>query len=323
MTDEKPGCVHAGRGETGRRVRRKPPQTRSTRIEMDGWVNLDKPVGITSTQAVGRLKFLFNAKKAGHAGTLDPLASGVLPIAFGEATKTVPIVQDGTKAYRFRVRWGEESATDDFEGEIVARSERRPSGAEIVAVLPRFVGLVEQTPPTYSAIKIEGSRAYDLARDGESFTIAARSIHVYRLDLVLADPDSAVLEAECGKGAYVRAIARDLGRALGCYGHVIELRRTRVGPFSADAAVPLDLLPVEADLMARAMLPLQAGLAELAFLPVDRNGAAILRRGQTLLLRGAAPASGPAWAACFGTPIAFGMIEDGYFVATRVFNVME
>jgi tRNA pseudouridine55 synthase len=323
MTDEQPGRVQPGRGETGRRGRRNPPQTRSTRIEIDGWVNLDKPVGITSTQAVGRLKFLFNAKKAGHAGTLDPLASGVLPIAFGEATKTVPIVQEGTKAYLFRVRWGEESATDDSEGEIVARSDRRPSGAEIVAVLPRFVGLVEQTPPTYSAIKIEGSRAYDLARDGESFTIAARPIHVYRLDLVSADPDSAVLEAECGKGAYVRAIARDLGRALGCYGHVIELRRTRVGPFSADAAVPLDRLPVEADLMARAMLPLQAGLAELASLPVDRNSAAILRRGQTLLLRGAAPAPGPAWAACFGTPIAFGMIEDGYFVSTRVFNVME
>ncbi len=320
MTDERGERTPAGSGEPGKRARGKAPQRRSTRAEVDGWVNLDKPVGVTSTQAVGRLKFLFNAKKAGHAGTLDPLASGVLPVAFGEATKTVPIVQEGTKAYRFRVRWGEESATDDSEGEIVARSAKRPSGAEIAALLPRFVGLIEQTPPTYSAIKIDGARAYDLARDGESFSIASRPIRVYRLDLVSSDPDSAVLEAECGKGAYVRAIARDVGRALGCYGHVIELRRTRVGPFSADTVVPLDRLPDDADLMGRAMLPLQQGLAELACLPVDRNGAAILRRGQRLLLRGAAPAAGPAWAACFGTPVAFGVIEDGYFVSTRVFN---
>jgi len=309
--------------ETGRQGRRSRRQNRSSQIEVNGWVNLDKPVGVTSTQAVGRLKFLFNARKAGHAGTLDPLASGVLPVAFGEATKTVPIVQEGTKAYRFRVRWGEERATDDSEGEILARSDRRPTAAEILAALPRFVGLIEQTPPTFSAIKIDGSRAYDLARDGASFSIAARPIHVYRLDLVSADPDSAVLEAECGKGAYVRAIARDLGRALDCHGHVIELRRTRVGPFSADAAVPLDRLPDDADLMARAILPLQAGLAEIASLPVDRDGAAALRRGQPLLLRGAAPAAGPAWAGCFGTPVAFGVIESGYFVPTRVLNVED
>ena len=147
----------------------KPRQKRSSRVEVDGWINLDKPTGVSSTQAVGRLKFLFNAKKAGHAGTLDPLASGVLPVAFGEATKTVPIVQDGAKAYRFRVRWGEESATDDAEGEIVARSDRRPAPAEIEALLPRFVGVVLQTPPTFSAIRIDGARAYDLAREGESF----------------------------------------------------------------------------------------------------------------------------------------------------------
>jgi tRNA pseudouridine55 synthase len=321
MTDEQAERAPADEGD--RRGRRRPPQKRSTRAEVTGWVNLDKPIGVTSTQAVGRLKFLFNAKKAGHAGTLDPLASGVLPVAFGEATKTVPIVQEGTKAYRFRVRWGEESATDDSEGEIIARSDIRPSAAQIAVLLPRFVGLIEQTPPTYSAIKIDGARAYDLARDGESFSIAARPIRVYRLDLVSADPDSALLEAECGKGAYVRAIARDLGRALGCYGHVVELRRTRVGPFSADTGIPLGRLPDDVDLMARAMLPLQAGLAELASVPVDRNGAAILRRGQPLLLRGAAPSAGPAWIVCFGTPVAFGVIEDGYFVSTRVFNAKE
>jgi tRNA pseudouridine55 synthase len=297
------------------------PQKRSSRVEIDGWINLDKPTGVTSTQAVGRLKFLFNAKKAGHAGTLDPLASGVLPVAFGEATKTVPVVQDGAKAYRFRVRWGEESATDDAEGEIVARSDRRPSPPEIEALLPRFVGAILQTPPTFSAIRIDGARAYDRAREGESFEMQPRPIHVYRLALISAERDAAVLEAECGKGAYVRAIERDLGRAHGCYGHVIELRRTRVGPFSADAAVALDRLPDDAGLMAGALLPVEAGLAEIPLLAIDRTGAAILRRGQKLLLRGSAPARGPAFADCFGTPVAFGVIEDGYFVSTRVFNL--
>ena len=301
--------------------RRDKAQKRSTRVEINGWINLDKPTGVSSTQAVGRLKFLFNAKKAGHAGTLDPLASGVLPVAFGEATKTVPIVQDGVKAYRFRVRWGEESATDDAEGEIVARSDRRPGPAEIEAVLPRFVGCVLQTPPTFSAIRIEGARAYDLAREGESFEIEPRPVHVYRLDLISTESEAAVFEAECGKGAYVRAIARDLGRALGCYGHVIELRRTRVGPFSAEAAVPLDRLPGDVELMLHALQPVQAGLAEMPLLPIDRAGAAILRRGQKLLVRGPAPTQGPAYAQCFGTPIAFGVIEDGYFAPTRVFNL--
>ena len=304
--------------EDHRRGARQPK--RSTRVEVDGWINLDKPVGVSSTQAVSQVKFLFNAKKAGHAGTLDPLASGVLPIALGEATKTVPIVQDGAKAYCFRVRWGEESETDDAEGMIVARADQRPSPAEVEALLPRFVGMIMQTPPTFSAIKVVGARAYDLAREGESFVIPARPIQVYRLTLMSTDVDSAVFEAECGKGAYVRAIARDLGRALGCYGHVIELRRTRVGPFSGDAAMPLDRLPVDADLMARALLPLQAGLAEMRLLPVDRNGAATLRRGGKLLLRGQALADGPAWAACLGTPIAFGAVEGGYFVSSRVFN---
>ena len=301
--------------------RRGKPQKRTSRIEIDGWINLDKPTGVSSTQAVGRLKFLFNARKAGHAGTLDPLASGVLPVAFGEATKTVPIVQDGAKAYRFRVRWGEESATDDAEGEIVARSDRRPAPAEIEALLPRFVGVILQTPPTFSAIRIDGARAYDLAREGESFQIQPRPINVYRLDLISTERDTAVLEAECGKGAYVRAIARDLGRALGCYGHVIELRRTRVGPFSADTAVELDRLSDAAGLMARALLPVQAGLAELPILAIDRAGAATLRRGQRLLLRGQAPLHGPAYADCFGTPIAFGVIHEGHFVSTRVFNL--
>jgi tRNA pseudouridine55 synthase len=318
--DAREDRLSAANARAGRRLGQ-PRQKRSSRLEINGWINLDKPTGVSSTQAVGRLKFLFNAKKAGHAGTLDPLASGVLPVAFGEATKTVPVVQDGAKSYRFRVRWGEESATDDAEGEIVARSDRRPAAAEIESILPRFVGAILQTPPTFSAIRIAGSRAYDLARDGETFEIEARPIHVYRLELIAAESDDAVLEAECGKGAYVRAIARDLGRALGCFGHVIELRRTRVGPFSVDAGIPLDRLPDDGDLMARAILPLQAGLAEIPIVPVDRSAAATLRRGQKLLLRGPAPTQGRAYIECFGTPIAFGVVEEGYFVSTRVFNL--
>ena len=272
-------------GEEKRRERApKREPRRSTRVDINGWINLDKPIGMTSTQAVGELKFLFNAKKAGHAGTLDPLASGVLPVAFGEATKTVPVVQEGTKAYRFTVKWGEETDTDDAEGRVTAASEARPSPAEIAAVLPRFIGVIEQTPPMYSAIKIAGERAYDLARDGAEFEIAAREIVVHRLDLVAAERDSASFEAECGKGAYVRAIARDLGRALGCGGHVAMLRRDRVGPFHADQSVALPTLAASPEARGAALLSVEAGLAELTRIAVDRNGASILRRGQKLLV---------------------------------------
>ena len=322
MSDEAEIAATPAEPGTQASKRGKAPPRRSTRVEVNGWINLDKPVGVTSTQAVAQLKYLFNAKKAGHAGTLDPLASGVLPVAFGEATKTVPIVQEGTKAYRFVVKWGEETDTDDAEGKVVARSERRPTREEIEAALPRFVGLISQTPPTFSAIRIAGERAYDLARGGEAFEIAARPILVHRLELVAAEPDEARFEAECGKGAYVRAIARDLGRALGCYGHIVLLRRTRVGPFLATSAAALEALRESPEARAAAMLPVEAGLAELPRLAIDRHGAAILRRGQKLLLRGAdAPHEGPAYAACFGSPIAFGNIEGGYFVSTRVFNL--
>jgi tRNA pseudouridine55 synthase len=297
-------------------------QRRSTRVEVNGWVCLDKPVGLTSTQAVAQVKYLFNAKKAGHAGTLDPLASGVLPIAFGEATKTVPIVQDGVKIYRFGVKWGEETDTDDAEGRIVATSDFRPDAQAILTHLPGFIGVISQVPPVYSAIKIAGERAYDLAREGAEIVMAPREIVVHRLDLISSEPSMAIFEAECGKGTYVRAIARDLGRLLKCYGHVVLLRRTRVGPFSSDRGVTLDRLREAPELSAQAMLPIDAGLAELPCIALDRDGAAILRRGQKLLLRGAhAPAEGLAYAAHRGAPIAFGMVEAGYFVSTRVFNL--
>jgi tRNA pseudouridine55 synthase len=295
---------------------------RAPRAEVNGWVNLDKPVGVTSTQAVGRLKALFNAKKAGHAGTLDPLASGVLPVALGEATKTVPVVQDGMKSYRFSVQWGVETDTDDGEGRAVQQSERRPEASAIAAALPRFTGVIWQTPPQYSAIKIAGERAYDLARDGAQFEIAAREILVHRLELVAHSGEQSTFEADCGKGAYVRSLARDLGRLLGCYGHVSLLRRTRVGPFLVDAGVTFAVIESAPEALAAALLGVEAGLSELQRVTVDRNGAAALRRGQRLLLRGqAAPEEGPVYAVCFGSPVAVGIVENGEFVSTRVFNL--
>jgi tRNA pseudouridine55 synthase len=296
---------------------------RSNRVVVDGWVVLDKPVGMTSTHAVSRLKRIFNAKKAGHAGTLDPLASGVLPIAFGEATKTVPFVQDGEKAYRFTVRWGIETNTDDSDGEPTERSDLRPSVDQIVEMLPHFLGTILQRPPAFSAIKIAGERAYDLARDGEVVEIAPRPVTIHSLELVETTDESATLEAQCGKGTYVRAIARDLGRMLGCFGHVTALRRTRVGPFGEVDLVTLDMLE-EAGLSAvRHMRPVEAGLTELPCVVVDRNSAARLRRGQSILLRGRdAPAEGETiYAACDGAPVAFGQVTAGELAPSRVFNL--
>ncbi len=295
---------------------------RSSRVEVNGWLALDKPVGLTSTQAVSRLKRLFNAKKAGHAGTLDPLASGVLPVAFGEATKTVPFVQDGEKAYRFVVQWGVETDTDDAEGKAVETSAARPAPEAIAGLLPCFTGEILQRPPAFSAIKIDGERAYDLARDGEKVDIAPRPVTIHALRLVDAEPDRAVLEAECGKGTYVRAIARDLGRALGCFGHVAALRRTRVGPFFEADSTPLAELLEAPERAHEALLSVEAGLAELPCILLDRAGAARLRRGQSVILRGRdAPLGGAAYAVCSGVVIASGVVEAGEFQPSRVFNL--
>ncbi len=294
----------------------------SARNDVHGWVVLDKPAGMTSTHAVSRLKRIFNAKKAGHAGTLDPLATGVLPVAFGEATKTVPFVQDGEKVYRFTVRWGAETDTGDSDGRVAAHSNARPAAAGILALLPRFTGPIQQLPPSYSAIKINGERAYDLARGGQAPVLSPRPVTIYALDLIDAGRDEAVFEASCGKGTYVRAIARDLGRSLGCYGHVSALRRTRVGPFSeADAAAFMDL--ADGVIKARqAMRRTEAGLMELPCITVDRGTAAKLRRGQSILLRGHdAPFDGFAFAACCGVVVAVGAIENGELIPGRVFNL--
>jgi tRNA pseudouridine55 synthase len=295
--------------------------------DVHGWVVLDKPVGMSSTHAVSVVKRLFQAKRAGHAGTLDPLASGVLPIALGEATKTVPFVMEGRKVYRFTVRWGEERDTDDAEGRITASAPERPSAAAVAALLPRFVGQIAQVPPRFSAVKIDGERAYDLARDGEAVDIAPRQVEIHHLELTeTPDPDHATLLAECGKGTYVRALARDMGRALGCLGHVAGLRRTAVGPFGEDVAVSLDALQRlrSGEAIERAaLLPIEAGVAALPALQVSSSDAGRLARGQAVLLRGRdAPVMG-GWVSVSsgGALIALAQVERGELRPRRIFNL--
>jgi tRNA pseudouridine55 synthase len=294
---------------------------RSGRAVVDGWVALDKPVGLTSTQAVSRLKRIYNAQKAGHAGTLDPLASGILPVAFGEATKTVPFVQDGEKAYRFTVRWGIETDTDDSDGRMTRESAARPERAALEALLPQFTGEILQTPPQFSAIKIAGERAYDIAREGEQVELKPRAVRIRSLTLIESSADEATFIMECGKGAYVRALARDLGRVLGCFGHVTALRRTRVGPFVEEDAYTLDEIENQ-NMAGEALLSVEAGLAELPCVVVDRDTAARLRRGGSVILRGRdAPHEGVVYAACGGVPVAFGEIVQGALAPARVFNL--
>jgi tRNA pseudouridine55 synthase len=294
-----------------------------------GWIVLDKPVGVTSTNAVARVKRMFQAAKAGHAGTLDPLASGILPIALGEATKTVPYVVDGLKSYRFTVRWGEETETDDNEGEVTQRSDKRPSLSDIERLLPDFTGEIEQVPPRYSAIKVEGARAYDLAREGNEFQLAARLVQVNQLTIQeLPDNDHAILEAECGKGTYVRSLARDLGRALGCFGHVSQLRRTRVGPFMEDATISLDKLEELSHSAAgqegldAILESVETALDDIPALAISGDDAAKLKRGQAVLLRGrdAPIINGPVYATSRGTLVALGEVKRGELRPKRVFN---
>lgn len=299
---------------------------RAKKVDVHGWIVLDKAFDQTSTHAVSQVRRLFNAKKGGHAGTLDPRATGLLPIALGEATKTVPFVMDGRKTYRFTVAWGAETTTDDTEGEVTARSQLRPTRAAIEALLPRYTGTILQVPPKFSAIKVDGERAYDLARDGEAVALEARPIVIDSLRLVAVTPDSAELEAECGKGTYVRAIARDLGRDLGCLGHVAQLRRTRVGPFGEDDTVTLEELRelaegrIAGQTLEDALLPVEAALAEVPEVKVTRDVAARLVRGQSAILRGRdAPLAGPVWASAAGEPVALCEVERGELVPKRVF----
>jgi len=305
----------------------KEPQRRRERRDVHGWLVLDKPVGMTSTHAVGVIKRSFNAKRAGHAGTLDPLASGVLPIALGEATKTVSFVMEGRKIYRFTIRWGEERDTDDAEGRIVARSPERPSQEHVRALLPRFTGLIEQVPPRFSAVKIDGERAYDLAREGEMVELEARAIEIHALEWTAApDPDHTDLAAACGKGTYIRALARDMGRELGCYGHVAQLRRTAVGPFDESSAVTLEALQEGFDATGagiRHLLPVESGLAALPALRVSLADAGRLARGQAVLLRGRDAPMIEGWVSIStqGALVGLAEVERGELRPRRIFNL--
>jgi len=253
---------------------------------VNGWVCFDKPLGMGSTQAVGKLRWLFDAQKAGHAGTLDPLATGVLPIALGEATKTVAFMMDAAKTYRFTIAWGETTTTLDREGAVTEASDVRPTREAIEAALLRFVGEISQIPPAYSAIKVDGERAYDLARAGETVELAARTVRIDALRLLEADADSATLEMDCGKGTYVRALARDLAAALGACAHVSVLRRTRVGPFREAEAIRLETLE---DLRHKAaalegLLPVETALDDIPALAITEDDAFRLAQGRSIVL---------------------------------------
>lgn len=295
-----------------------------------GWLILDKPAGLTSTKAVGKLRHLFDAQKAGHAGTLDPLATGVLPIGFGEATKTVPFVMDGTKVYRFMVRFGIQTATDDTEGEMIAESEMRPGREAIEAILPQFTGDIAQVPPRFSALKVDGARAYDLAREDAEFELKSRPVRIDRLSLMeMPDSDHAVLEAECGKGTYVRALARDLGLALGSCGHVSALRRCRVGAFNEADAISLAKLEelghsaADREALLSLLKPLETALDDIPALAVSSQDAVRLQRGQSVLIRGrdAPILEGPVYATSRGVLVAVGEVNRGEMRPTRVFNL--
>ncbi|TYC51849.1 tRNA pseudouridine(55) synthase TruB [Rhodobacterales bacterium] len=309
-------------------------QIKRKKNTINGWLVLDKPYGLTSNEALGRIKRIFSPQKVGHAGTLDPRASGLLPVAFGEATKTVPFVMDGRKVYRFEVTWGTETNTDDTEGEVVATSDIRPDAEAIASVLGEFVGTIMQVPPKFSAIKVGGERAYDLAREGEDVELAARPIDVHRLDLVeCPDENRAVFEAECGKGTYVRALARDLGRRLDTCGHVTELRRLLVGPFGEDDLVALDEILEAAEeleegasvdvLVEEFILPVREAMDNLVEVPVSLDDAAKIRKGMAVLMRGRdAPLNTEvAFASHASVPVAIGSIEKGRFQPTRVFHL--
>jgi tRNA pseudouridine55 synthase len=299
-------------------------------LPIHGWLILDKPQGMTSTKAVGRVRHLFGAAKAGHAGTLDPLATGVLPIAFGEATKTVPFAVEGNKVYRFTVRFGASTDTDDAEGEVVGRSDQRPSAAEIAGMLPRFTGEIVQVPPRYSALKVAGERAYDLAREDQAFELAPRPAFIDSLKLIeRPDADHCVIEAECGKGTYIRALARDLGEALGTLAHVAALRRTRVAGFDEKDAISLEKLEelghsaAGRDALMGVLRPVETALDDIPALAVSGQDAARLKRGQPVLIRGrdAPILNGPVYATSRGKLVAVGEVSQGELRPTRVFNL--
>ncbi|SMX46259.1 tRNA pseudouridine(55) synthase TruB [Actibacterium lipolyticum] len=292
--------------------------------DISGWLIVDKPAGVTSNAVVNKVRWAFDAKKAGHAGTLDPEATGVLAIALGEATKTVPYITDALKAYRFTVRLGQATNTDDAEGQVIAESDARPTDEQITAALPGFTGDIMQVPPKFSAVKIDGERAYKLARDDEDFEIAARPLYVDELSFVSRpDADHVVLDMVCGKGGYVRSIARDLGEALGCHGHVLKLRRLWSGPFDAEDGITMDLIQEQAKSpdLDQYLKPLEEGLADLPELMCTPEGATRLRNGNPgMVLTSDVEYGDEAWASLDGKAVAVGVYKAGELHPSRVFN---
>jgi tRNA pseudouridine55 synthase len=293
---------------------------------INGWIILDKPVGLGSTQAVSAVKRALRdagepKTKVGHGGTLDPLASGVLPIALGEATKLAGRMLDATKAYDFTIRFGEETDTLDLEGKVIATSDVRPSRAEVEAILPRFTGPIRQTPPAFSALKIDGKRAYDLARAGEELELAQREVTIHALSIIAAGANEATLSATVSKGTYIRSLARDIALALNTVGHVTMLRRTKAGPFTLERAISLDFLgdAAKARQLTRTVLPLEAGLDDIPGLPVTPEQAQLLRHGQQLF--GIPVSSGLHLAMDAETPVALVEATDGTIKVVRGFNL--
>ncbi|NDV50497.1 MULTISPECIES: tRNA pseudouridine(55) synthase TruB [unclassified Salipiger] len=293
--------------------------------DISGWLIVDKPAGMTSTSVVNKVRWALAAKKAGHAGTLDPEATGVLAVALGEATKTVPYITDAMKAYRFIVRLGQATNTDDAEGEIQRESAERPSDDEIKEALHQFVGDIQQVPPQFSAVKVDGERAYKRARDGEEMELSARPLFVESLIMLeRVDADHVELEMVCGKGGYVRSIARDLGEALGCFGHVLRLRRVWSGPFEASDGISVEQIDALAKTpeLDEKLLPLQVGLADLPELRCTPEGAARLRNGNPgMVIPGEAEYGDEAWASFEGKPVAVGIFKAGELHPSRVFNL--
>ena len=291
---------------------------------ISGWLVVDKPAGVTSTAVVNKVRWALQAQKAGHAGTLDPEATGVLAVALGEATKTVPYVTDALKCYRFMVRLGQATSTDDTEGTVIAESAARPTDAEIATALAPFRGEIMQVPPQFSAVKIDGERAYDIARAGEAMELAARPLWVESLEMIARpDADHVELEMVCGKGGYVRSIARDLGAALGCHGHVAWLRRTWSGPFDASDGLSMEQIEALAQSpeLDTHLRPLEQGLADLPELPATPEGAAKMRNGNPgMVLAANVDYGDEAWASYQGRAVAVGIYKAGELHPSRVFN---
>jgi tRNA pseudouridine55 synthase len=291
---------------------------------ISGWLVVDKPAGITSTTVVNKVKWAFDAQKAGHAGTLDPDATGVLAIALGEATKTVPYITDALKCYRFMVRLGVSTRTDDAEGEVIETRTLRPTDDEIAAALAAFRGNIMQVPPQFSAVKVDGERAYDIARGGGEMDLVARPLWVESLEMISRpDADYVELEMVCGKGGYVRSVARDLGEALGCLGHVQWLRRTWSGPFDATQGVTLEKIDelAKTDALDAFLLPLEIGLADLPELPTTPEGATRMKHGNPgMVLASNAEYGDEAWASYLGRAVAVGVYMAGELHPSRVFN---